>query len=292
MGKVVYAYPSLRIERSLRDLWKLTVNADATQMTLEHAIHFIQPAPVDLRRTTTPDQVPEPLAEGDFTPRSGSDLQGYWKGVIDTDPNPLPVELKISETKEGMFRAEGSIEMLGACGRPVSVTYTRPSVKLDVATGTGTFEGTMNHANTEITGWWLQDGESTSAILKRADYRAEHALERVKNYAFKSKDDLQGHWNGSWVVTIAKVKATIRFALDIAKLPDGSYSAMLVNIDEFGRDAPMPATEFQFEPPKVRIKWKWAGGAYEGTLKNGKLVGTWFQGGGGFPLVFHRNAWD
>jgi hypothetical protein len=89
-------------------------------------------------------------------------------------------------------------------------------------------------------------------------------------------------------VTLAKVKATIRFALDIAKLPDGSYWAALTNIDEFGRDAPMPTSDFQFEPPRLRMQWKWAGGSYEGRLENGKLVGTWFQGGGGFPLVFER----
>jgi hypothetical protein len=86
----------------------------------------------------------------------------------------------------------------------------------------------------------------------------------------------------------ANVKVNIRFALDIAKLPDGTYSAALANIDEFNYDAPMPASDFQYSPPQVHMKWKWADGAYEGKLENGKLTGTWWQGGGGFPLVFER----
>ena len=77
MGKVVYAYPSLRIERNPRETWNLTVNAAGTEMALDHAIHFIQPDPVVLKRTATPDPVPERLAETAFTPRAGSDLQGY-----------------------------------------------------------------------------------------------------------------------------------------------------------------------------------------------------------------------
>lgn len=96
MGRVVYDYPSLRLERSPRDTWKLRVNADATQMLLDHAIHFIQPDPVLLRRTTSPDPVPERLADAEFTPRLGSDLQGYWKGAINIEPAALPVDLKIS----------------------------------------------------------------------------------------------------------------------------------------------------------------------------------------------------
>jgi hypothetical protein len=164
MGRVIYDYPSLQIERSPRDLWRLTVNREATEMVLDHAIHFIQPAPVVLRRTTLPDPVPERLAENEFTPRAGSDLQGYWKGTIATWPDALPVDLRIAEEKGGTFRAEGAITVLGACGRPVSVVYNPPTVQVEVTTGTGRFEGEINAANTEISGAWIQDGQFTPAI--------------------------------------------------------------------------------------------------------------------------------
>jgi hypothetical protein len=290
LGKVVYHFPSLQIERGARDLWKLKLNEDATQMVLDYYLHFIQPAPVLLQRTSTPTRVPDSLTESEFAPRAGSDLQGYWKGVIDSEPDPMPVELKIAEAADGTFRAEGNDPMQGVVGRPVSVVYRRPGVTLLVATGTGKFEGTINSDNTLITGHWVQGGQSTPAHIRRANYQAEQAQERLKDYSFHSKNDLQGHWCGSWVVTIVKTKARIRLALDIAKLPGGSYSAALSNIDQFGNDAPIPTSDFHFEPPKLRMKWKWADVSYEGKMEDGRLVGTWFQGGGGFPLVFERST--
>jgi hypothetical protein len=159
-----------------------------------------------------------------------------------------------------------------------------------VASGTGMFEGEINDANSEITGDWIQDGLSTPASIKRADYEAEHALDTHRSYSFESKDDLQGHWKGSWIVPFGDIRVTIRCALDIAKLPDGSYVALLASLDQFGNDAPIPASDFQYDGPNVRMGWKWTEGKYEGRLKDGKLVGTWFQGGGGFPLVFKRSG--
>lgn len=167
--------------------------------------------------------------------------------------------------------------------------YNRPLVKLAPASGAGLFQGAINSNDSEIIGSWSQGGQSIPAAIKRADYQAEHAQDADKVYASNSKNDLQGHWKGSWVVTIAETTATIRLALDIAKLPDGSYSAMLSNIDDYLND-PIPASAFRYDPPDVRMEWKWKGGAYEGKLKDGKIVGTWFQGGGGFSLVFERNG--
>jgi len=290
MGRVVYRYPSLRFERNPRDVWQLQVNAEATEMAWDHWIHFIQPDPVLLRRTRTPDPVPGRLAEGDFAPRAGSDLQGYWKGAIGTGPDSVPVNMKIAGLADGSFRAEGDNPMQGANGQPLTVSYDPPAVKLVLASGGGMFQGEINSARTELTGSWIQDGQSTPATVKRADYQAEQALDTDKDYTFISGNDLQGHWRGSWVATIAKTKVTIRLALDIARLPDGSYSATFANLDQFGNDDPIPTSAFRFEPPNLHLEWKWAGGAYEGKLKNGKLIGTWLQGGGSFPLVFERSG--
>jgi RNA polymerase sigma factor (sigma-70 family) len=288
LGKVIYDYPSLRIDRNVRETWTLKLNEAATQMVLDHAVRFTQPDPVLMRRTTTPTQVQERLAVNEFTPKPGADLQGYWKGTIGTGSEALPVNLKIAQQADGTFRAEGDNPTQGTRGRPVFVTYQRPAVTFMLASGGGMFEGEIDDANSEILGSWIQDGQSTRAFVKRADYQADHAQDSLRSYAFESKDGLQGHWKGSWIVPFGELKVTIRYALDIAKMPDGSYSAMLANLDQFGNDAPIPANDFHYEQRNVRMAWKWAGGKYEGRLKNGKLVGTWFQNGGGFPLVFER----
>ena len=155
MGRVTYDYPSLRIEWQ-RGIWKLRVNGDATEMILDHARLFTQPDPVLLMRTTTPDAVPERLAESDFAPRDGFDLQGYWEGEIGDKPDEVPVDLKIAGQADGTFHAEADSPMQGANGQPATVIYRRPRVELRLASGAGEFHGEINSANTEITGSWIQ----------------------------------------------------------------------------------------------------------------------------------------
>jgi hypothetical protein len=152
------------------------------------------------------------------------------------------------------------------------------------------FRGQLNDANTEMAGAWMQGGQSIPAMVRRADYQAEHAHDADKNYSFVSANDLQGHWRGSWTVAFnrGKIKVPIREALDIAKLPDGTYSATVANVDGLGKEAPVPTSDFEYSSSAVHLEWEGEGWAYDGKMKNGKLVGTWQEGGGGFPLVFER----
>lgn len=303
MGKVIYNYPSLSIERSaLRgEIWNFDINPDATEMLMDYSLHIIQPEEILLTRTATPDQILTPLTEDDFAPRAGSDLQGYWEGEIGTGTNALPVDIKIAEQADGTFQAEGDDPLEGADGAPMTVTYSRPTVTVARASGAGEFEGQINDAGTEITGAWTQDGQSLPATVKRADYQAEQVRDEEKDYTFTSQNDLQGHWKGTWIALFNKgtIKIPIRMALDIAKLPNGSYSAAIASVDQFGYDAPIPASDFQFSQPDLHGEWSSAvnafgssGGeipSYDGKLENGKLVGSWHQSGGTFKMDFERS---
>jgi len=284
--KVEYDYPSLKLEWTPKQSWTLSVKPDATEMIWEHRVHFVVPDTVVLRRTVTPDSVPERLTEGDFAPRPGSALQGYWTGTIGVGPDALPVSLKIAEATDGTFRAEADNPMGGADGQPVSVRYGRPTVKWALATAAGMFQGEINSANTEITGTWTQDGQAVPASVKRTDYQAEHALDADKDYAFNFRSDLQGHWKGSWEF----MKVPVPEGLDIAKLPDGNFAASYTDLANMTGSDPIPTSDFRYEPPHVRLQWKWAHVGFEGTLENGKLTGTWEQAGGGFPLVLERSG--
>ena len=176
--------------------------------------------------------------------------------------------------------------MMGSNNQPLSVLYSRPTLKLLIATGAGMFRGEISDDQTEITGSWIQGGQAKSAVFKHADFQAEHAHDAERDYSYTSRTDLQGHWKGSWDFIGTK----IRLALDIAKLPDGSFSAALANLDQFGNDDPIPPSDFQYSPSGVHMEWKWAGGAFDGKVQNGKLTGAWKQGGGAFPLVFVRTT--
>jgi hypothetical protein len=164
-------------------------------------------------------------------------------------------------------------------------------VKVLVATGGGMFQGRVNSAGSEISGNWLQGGASLPATFKRADYSVElSALNAETNFDYTSPNELQGHWKGTWIAVFdnGKIRVPIRLAWDIAKLPDGAYSSRLASLDQFPNDGPVPPIDFQFSPPNLQAKWK-NNGSYQGRLENGKLIGTWLQGGGGFALTFERD---
>jgi RNA polymerase sigma factor (sigma-70 family) len=305
VAKVVYDFPNIQLFIYLRRnvVYQGKVNPRAMGMVFNG---------ITLRRTSTPAPPYEPLDENDFAPRAGSVLQGYWKGGIVLNggyypdglgdrqlgnnwsgeamegSNTLPLDLKIAEAPDGTLRAELDSPMQGADGQPASLTYDHGTVKLDIASNAGRFQGLLNSAGNEIRGTWIQGGKSVPAFFQSADYLPEVARTEEEDFSSSSASDLQGHWKGTWSIVVGTNNITIPLALDIGKMPDGTYLATLANLEQLGNESPIPASQFEYSPPSLHMEWKWAGGTYDGTLRNGKIVGTWLQGGGGFPLVFER----
>jgi RNA polymerase sigma factor (sigma-70 family) len=284
ISKFVYNYPSVRVELSQLSSWyQATVNSDATEMSGTFKGGDRQ-TPLVLKRTTEPDAVPEPLADGDFAPRRDSDLQGYWKGTLKAGNFSLHLNVKIAEPAKGTFRAELDNFDQGQPGQPMSVSYNPPNVKLPVMTGSGMFEGTVNGNDTEMDGDWIEGGQHFPMNFKRADWQAEQARETQKDYSHAGQNDLPGHWKG----TLNANRAKLQLALDVAKLPDGTYSCSMTSLDQ-GRGE-IPASTTQYFPPNLRLEWNAIGVSFNGKLENGKLTGAWRQGGGAVPLVLERNG--
>jgi hypothetical protein len=233
-----------------------------------------------MKRTTTPDAMPEPLSESDYAPRADSDLPGYWKGTL----AGLRLNVKIAEPTKGTFRAELDSIDEGLNGQPTSVSYDPPNVKLRVMTGAGMFEGQLSGNDAALAGTWTQGGWHTPVTFKRADRPAEQAREAQKDFSHAGQNDLPGHWKG----TLKASRANVRFALDVARLPDATFSASLTRLDEDGTQ--IPAHTVQFSPPGVRLEWNGIGCTFNGKLENGRLVGVWRQNNRAFPLVFERNG--
>jgi hypothetical protein len=251
-----------------------------------------------------------PLVESDFAPGAVSDPQGYWKGAIlprrgnypdglgdlqldgTGEPmdvsNSLPINLKIAGQPDGTYRAEFDNPMQGADGQPASVTVDQGNIKLALNSNNGMLSLVMDGSGQEMSGSWIQGGQSTPAIFKRANYEDELAQRNEEDFSYSSPSDLPGHWKGSWNIPLGKTKITIPMELDIAKMPDGTYSVAIANLEQLGNNHPIPASSFEYSQPNLHAEWKWAGGTYDGRLENGKIVGTWSEGGGRFALVFER----
>jgi hypothetical protein len=235
--------------------------------------------PVALKRTANPD-VSEPLTETDYTPRAGSDLQGFWQGIVKAGPWEFGATLKIAEPVAGSFRAEmDGVEWGGEHIPASSMTRDGNTIKIGFRL-LGNFEGKLDTDTGQLAGNWTRGDKPAPVTFSRVDLQADEAS---KNYIPASPLELQGHWKG----TLELPNGKLHFVFHIAKLPDGSLSATMDNPDQGANN--ILATTTQYSPPKVSILLKGIGGVFNGALKNGKLTGMWRQQGKVHPLTLNRD---
>jgi hypothetical protein len=235
--------------------------------------------PVALNRMAEPD-ISEPLTETDYTPRPGSDLQGFWKGIIVAGPRQMTVTLKIAEPVAGKFRVEMDRVDWGGEHIPAS-SMTRDGDTVKIAFHVlGNFKGKLDTAAGQLAGNWTQGGKPNPVTFSRVDLQAEQAS---KSYTPASPLELQGHWKG----TLNLPNGKLHFVFHIAKSPDGSVSATMDNPDQGANN--ILATTLQYTPPKVSIMWAGIRGVFNGALQDGKLTGTWRQYGSVHPLTLTRS---
>ncbi|MGB7748944.1 MAG: hypothetical protein WBN75_16830 [Verrucomicrobiia bacterium] len=290
VSRLVYDYPSVRIEQKAVGF---TYEATLNPKTMEMSGAWKQgkgSGPFTMKLNALADKFPEPLADSDYTPRKDSDVQGYWKGTLKVEKTTLRVDLKIAERADGTFRVTGdSPDQGGSDIEATAVTYHRPTLKVEFGGIMGSYEGTVDESDRVIAGNFVSNGHTLPLNLERAKPETtaalDPAIEAQKDYSHTSPNDLQGHWQGTLDVKQAGVK--LRQAVNIAKLPDGKFSASMVSLDQGG--AEIPANNIQFIPPNVRLEWSAIGGSYNGKLENGKISGVWRQGGGALPLVLERD---
>ncbi len=290
MDKVIYHFPSVHIERTaIGFTYDATLNPKTMEMTGTWKAAKLS-GPLTLKLNALPDAFHEPLAESDYAPRKDSDVQGYWQGTLKAGNITLRMAFKIAERTNGVFRAAlNSLDQGGLDIEATDVTYQAPMVKAEFGGIGGAFEGTVESGDRVITGNWTQSGATLPLTLERANAQAAAAkeadIEAQKDYSHTGPNDLPGHWQGTLAVKQAGVK--LRLALNIAKLPDGKFSCSMVSIDQGG--AEVPASTIEYAPPNVRVEWSSLGASYNGKLENGKLTGSFRQGGAAVPLVFERS---
>ena len=282
--KLDYHFPSVRAELKLpigNIVYEGKLNADGTEMTGTYLEPGVSIPEIVLNRTTNPDSVQEPFTEAECAPRKDSDLQGCWAGTFKNGNITLPMTLKIVEQPTGTFRAQYDSVCEGLRTLPVSVTYRQPEIKLALNGIGSSFEGNLDNGSTISGTWTFGSGRSFPVIFNRFDPRAEAMREMRKSYGYTYPGELQGHWKGILSADRNGNKVKLHLAVDIARMPDGTFSASLDSPDEMRRG--IEATDVLFSPPRVRLEWRGIGARFEGKLKNGRLSGTWFGGGQG-PL--------
>jgi RNA polymerase sigma factor (sigma-70 family) len=167
-AEFLYDHPLVRFKSGLNESFQGTLNASATEISGSVRLgEFSQP--LLLKRTSTPAAVPLRMSESDHAPRTGSDLQGTWRGTLGNGARAVRVIVKIAEPSSGNYRAELDNETGDWFGQPMSVTYNQPELSLRVNSGAGMFQGTLNGDHTEMVGSWLQGGRREPARFWRED---------------------------------------------------------------------------------------------------------------------------
>jgi pimeloyl-ACP methyl ester carboxylesterase len=105
-------------------------------------------------------------AEVDHKPVKPSDIDGAWLGTIDTGTIKLRIVFHVRNTDEGLEATLDSPDQ-GAMGMSTSaVKRNGPSLKIEVNSIGGVFEGTIAPDLASIDGKWMQGGGTMPLLLK------------------------------------------------------------------------------------------------------------------------------
>jgi pimeloyl-ACP methyl ester carboxylesterase len=121
-----------------------------------------------------------------------SDIDGDWLGTLDTGMGKLRVVLHIISTEDGLAATMDSPDQ-NAKGIPVtSLTRSGSSLKFDVKSVGGSYDGRIAADLGTFTGTWTQLGKSWPLPLKRVKQASELELRRpqnpVKPYPYREEE--------------------------------------------------------------------------------------------------------
>ncbi len=285
VDKLVYRYPSVHVEhKAIGLVYDATLSASGEEMSGVGKWNG-HSGPFTLKRTAAPAYTQELLTEAEYAPRPDSDVQGYWKGALKAGSTLYPLVLKIAEPAKGTFRAEWNSVERGVKDLPASaVSYERPNLKIEFAGIGGLYQGVLSRGDSQIVGTWNIRGQIFPVTFQRASPLGDQVEEAAKDYSYTRPTDLQGHWHA----TLTGNERHLQVALDIARQPDGAFSASIASRDLGTFYAATRAVDFS--PPAVRMEWKGVGSAFAGELKDGKLSGTLYLGRSTHPVVFERSG--
>jgi hypothetical protein len=103
-----------------------------------------------------------------MTIASVSGAIGDWEGKIDTGNGSLRVIVHISQSADGKLTGSLDSPDQGATGIAIgTASYKEPDLHFSIESLGSSYDGKMNHDNSEITGYWKQSGLSLQLVFKR-----------------------------------------------------------------------------------------------------------------------------
>lgn len=144
-----------------------------------------QALPLEFKRATAPIKAEHKAAKP-------SDVDGTWLGTLDTGAMKLRVVFHIVNTEDGLIATMDSLDQ-GMKDLPAtSVTRTGNTLKIEVKSLNGIFEGKIAADLSAIDGTWSQNGSTFPLMLKRtkdqADVEIKHPQVPVRPYPYREEE--------------------------------------------------------------------------------------------------------
>jgi alpha/beta superfamily hydrolase len=205
------------------------------------------------------------------TPAKG--FEGSWQGTLEAGGAKLRLVMNVTKSDAGAYAAKVDSLDQGATIPVDTITVNGDSVRLEMKSVEGLFEGTLNKELTELTGTFTQGGQSFPLTLKRGGQVT----------VTPPLKDLEGSWQG----TLEAGGQKLRLVVTLTKSGAVTYAGKFESLDQ---GATIPIDTITVNGDAVRLEIKSAAIIFEGTLNKDRteLTGTFTQGGQPFPLSFKR----
>lgn len=109
-----------------------------------------------------------PLAAQVEAPPTNKSIEGVWQGKLSVSGIELRLVVKINKKPDGALA--GTLDSIdqGAKDIPLdTVAFSNGTLRIELKSIGGVYEGTLNSAGTELTGTWTQGPNSLPLVLKR-----------------------------------------------------------------------------------------------------------------------------
>jgi hypothetical protein len=222
------------------------------------------------------------------TQRSSFDLVGKWEGRIEFNKFKFNLLLRVAKTSAERLAVTMDVPDQGQRDVPINaLLFSDPDVRIEIDQFGTAYNGKLSEDKNEISGEFEEGpgGRPIHVVFKRSTAPDAPEPEKVFTFAKGEPPDIRGYWKATLE---AFPGMTVAMALNIGKIPDGSFLATLDLLDQGAKD--IPASSVAVTNKTARLQWQ----AFQATInavlsEDGKtLDGSWQQGGRSNKVILAR----
>lgn len=217
---------------------------------------------------------------------------GHWQGILKMGAAELEIVVDLDQAADGSWSGYFDVPQQGLKDvelQEISVADGKVSFKIAQIPGSPSYAGTLSADGTTLDGTFSQAGQSGELSLERKSATPEAAA---------GVDPAVAEWIGSGVPGEGAVGAwrgaiyfgsnALRLELSVSADEEGSFSSVLVSVDQGSGD--IVADRTLFFVGNLRFEISAISASYVGTLSEdgSQVVGEWQQGPQKSPLTFYR----